>query len=142
MTSAPPDWHKLRDILANAHTIAVVGFTDKTDQPNHTIPAYLQAAGYRIIPVNPRLTEALGEKAYASLSDIPEAVDVVQIFRPSEAVPPYVEEAIAKGAKVVWMQPGISNAEAAARAEAAGLQVVMDRCPKIEIPRLRVPPVG
>ena len=128
MTSAPPDWRKLRDILANTQTIAVVGFTDKTDRPNHTIPAYLQSAGYRIIPVNPKLTEALGEKAYASVSEIPETVDVVQIFRPSEAVPPYVEEAIAKGAKVVWMQPGISNAEAAARAEAAGLQVVMDTC--------------
>ena len=128
MTSAPPDWRKLRDILVNTHTIAVVGITDKPDQPNHTIPAYLQAVGYRIIPVNPNLTEALGEKAYASVSDIPEAVDVVQIFRRSEAVPPFVEQAIAKGAKVVWMQPGIFHAEAGQRAEAAGLQVVMDTC--------------
>ena len=123
-----PTWQQLRDILLNTKTIAVVGFTDKLDRPNHSIPAYLQSAGYRIIPVNPNLAEGLGEKAYANVRDIPEAVDVVQIFRPSEAVPPIVEDAIAKGAKVVWMQPGIVNEAAAARAEAAGLLVVMDLC--------------
>jgi uncharacterized protein len=128
MTAPEPDWEQIYHILRDARTIAVVGFTDKTDRPNHTIPAYLQSVGYRIIPVNPRLTEALGETTYASVSDIPEAVDVVQIFRPSEAVPPIVEEAVAKGVKVVWMQPGIVHPEAAARAEAAGLQVVMDLC--------------
>ena len=128
MTSAPPTWQQLRDILVNARTVAVVGFTDKPDRPNHTVPAYLQSVGYRIIPVNPKLDEALGEKAYASLRDVPGPIDVVQIFRPSEAVPPIVEDAIAKGARVVWMQPGIVNVEAAVRAEAAGLQVVMDMC--------------
>ncbi len=124
----PPTWQTLRDILANAKTVAVVGFTDKPDRPNHTVPAYLQSQGYDIIPVNPRLSEGLGHPAYANVRDIPEAVDVVQIFRPAEDVPPIVEDAIANGARVVWMQLGISNEAAAQRAEAAGLQVVMDRC--------------
>ena len=114
--------------MVNNHRVDVVGFTDKPDRPNHTIPAYLQSVGYRIIPVNPNLAQALVEKAYASVRDIPDPVEVVQIFRPSEAVPPIVEDAIAKGARVVWMQPGSVHAEAAARAEAAGLQVVMDIC--------------
>ncbi len=124
----PPTWQALRDILANAKTVAVVGVTDKPDRPNHTVPAYLQAQGYHIIPVNPRLSEGLGHTAYASVRDLPEAVDVVQIFRPAEDVPPIVEDAIANGARVVWMQPGILNEAAAQRAEAAGLRVVMDRC--------------
>jgi len=115
----------------------VVGLSDKPDRPNHTDPAYLQQQGYRIIPVNPNLTQALGEKAYASLRDIPEPVDMVQIFRPSEAVPPIVEDAIANGAKVIWMQLGIINEAAAARAEAAGLQVVMDTCMGATHRRLR-----
>jgi uncharacterized protein len=123
-----PTWEQLRQILATGKTIAVVGLSNKPDRPNHTVPAYLQQQGYRVIPVNPNLTEALGERAYASLRDIPEPVDVVEIFRPSEAVPPIVEDAIAVGAKVVWMQLGIVNEQAAARAEAAGLQVVMDTC--------------
>ena len=119
---------QLRQILTTSKTIAVVGLSDKPDRPSHTVPAYLQQQGYRIIPVNPKLTEALGEKAYASVRDIPEPIDVVQVFRRAEDVPPIVEDAIAKGAKVVWMQLGIVNEEAAARAEAAGLQVVMDTC--------------
>lgn len=123
-----PGLDEMRDILASARTIAVVGLSDKPDRPSHTIPAYLQEQGYRIIPVNPNLTEALGEKAYASVRDIPEPVDVVDIFRPPEAVPPIVEDAIANGAKVVWMQLGIVNEAAAARAEEAGLRVVMDAC--------------
>jgi predicted CoA-binding protein len=119
---------ELRQILTATKTIAVVGLSDKPDRPSHTIPAYLQEQGYRIIPVNPKIAEALGEKAYASLRDIPEPVDVVEIFRKAEDVPPIVEDAIAIGAKVVWMQLGIINQEAAARAEAAGLIVVMDTC--------------
>jgi predicted CoA-binding protein len=119
---------ELRQILTATKTIAVVGLSDKPDRPSHTIPAYLQEQGYHIIPVNPRLSEALGEKAYPSLRDVPVAVDVVEIFRRAEDVPPLVEEAIAIGAKVVWMQLGIVNEEAAARAEAAGLTVVMDTC--------------
>jgi predicted CoA-binding protein len=123
-----PTLQALGQILKATKTIATVGLTDKTDRPGYTIPAYLQKQGYRIIPVNPNLKEALGEKAYASLRDIPEPVDVVQIFRVSEAVPPIVEDAIATGAKVVWMQLGIRNDAAAARARAAGLTVVMDTC--------------
>ena len=123
-----PNWAALRDILRDARTVAVVGFTDTPNKPNHTIPAYLQTQGYRILPVNPKLTEGLGEKAYASVRDIPEAVDVVQIFRPSEAVPSIVEDALANGARVIWMQTGIVNEAAAQLAEAAGLRVVMDTC--------------
>ncbi len=121
---------EMREILKASKTIAVVGLSDKPDRPSHAIPLYLQQQGYRIIPVNPNLSEALGEKAYASLRDIPQSieVDVVDIFRRAEDVPPIVEDAIAKGAKVVWMQLGISNEEAAVRAKAAGLKVVMDAC--------------
>jgi predicted CoA-binding protein len=124
----PKTLEDLRQILAATQTIAVVGLSDKPDRPGHSIPAYLQAQGYRIIPVNPRLSEALGEKAYASLREVPVPVDVVDIFRRAEDVPPVVEDAIAIGAKVVWMQLGIINEEAASQAEAAGLIVVMDTC--------------
>ncbi len=119
---------ELRQILASSKTIAVVGLSAKPDRPSYTVPAYLQQQGYRIIPVNPNLSEALGEKAYPSLRDVPVPVDVVEIFRRAEDVPPIVEDAIAIGAKVVWMQLGVVNQEAAARAEAAGLTVVMDTC--------------
>src|SRR5256714_15364174 len=98
-TYKQPTWEELRDILATSKTIAVVGLSDKPERPGHSVPAYLQEQGYKIIPVNPNLTEALGEKAYASVRDIPEPVDVVEIFRASEAVPPIVEDAIAKGGK-------------------------------------------
>jgi uncharacterized protein len=119
---------KLKDILSTSKTIAVVGLSNKPNRPAQTVPAYLQQQGYRIIPVNPTLNEALGEKVYAGLRDIPEPVDVVEIFRRPEDVPEVVEDAIAIGAKVVWMQSGIVNEAAAARAQAAGLQVVMDAC--------------
>jgi predicted CoA-binding protein len=119
---------ELRQILATAKTIAVVGLSDKPDRPSYGIAAYLQEVGYRIIPVNPTISEVLGEKAYPSLRDIPEAVDIVDIFRRAEFVPPVIDDAIAIGAKVVWMQLGIVNEEAALRAEAAGLTVVMDTC--------------
>lgn len=120
--------NELREILATGKTIAVVGLSDRPDRPSHEVASYLQAEGYRIIPVNPTITEALGEKAYASLRDVPEPVDIVQIFRRPADVPPVVEDAIAIGAKVVWMQLGISHEEAAARARTAGLRVVMNRC--------------
>ncbi len=124
----PVTWEDVERILTTSKTLAVVGLSDNPDRDSHQIAGYLQQAGYRIIPVNPRIVEALGEKAYPSLRDIPERVDVVQIFRRSQDVPPIVDEAIAVGAKVVWMQSGIVHEEAAARAEAAGLTVVMDAC--------------
>jgi len=121
-------WDDLRRILSTAKTIAVVGLSDKPDRESHAIAAYLQGAGYRIIPVNPNISETLGEKAYKSLRDVPRHVDVVQIFRRPEEVPAIVDDAMAVGAQVVWMQPGTENEDAAARAEAAGLTVVVGAC--------------
>jgi predicted CoA-binding protein len=118
----------MRSILLTSRTIAVVGMSTRPDRPAHSVPAYLQQQGYRIIPVNPQLRQALGEQAYPSLLEIPDPVDIVQVFRRSEDVPPVVEQAIAIGAKVVWMQQGIAHEEAAARARQAGLQVVMNTC--------------
>lgn len=118
----------LQHILTTSRTIAVVGLSPNPDRPSHSIAAYLQGQGYRIIPVNPNAAEVLGERSYPTLRTVPERVDVVQIFRKPEDVPPIVEEAIAIGAKAVWMQPDIIHDEAAARARAAGLRVVMDRC--------------
>jgi predicted CoA-binding protein len=119
---------EIRAILKEARTIAVVGLSDRPDRASHHVAAYLQEHGYRIIPVNPNVTEVLGEKAYASLRDLPGPVDVVDVFRRPEHVPELVEEAIALGAKVLWLQEGVVNVPAAARAKAAGLKVVMDRC--------------
>ncbi len=121
-------WETVGDILKTAKTVAVVGLSNKPDRPSHEIASYLQEVGYRIIPVNPTIQEALGEKAYRSLRDIPEHVDVVQIFRRPEEVPAIVEDAIAIGATAVWMQPGAENEDAAARAEAAGLKAVVGAC--------------
>ncbi len=128
----------LRDILRRVRTIAMVGSSTNWNRPSYFAMKYLQTKGYRVIPVNPTAAgeTILGEKVYASLKDIPEKVDMVDIFRKSEAVGPIVAEAIEIGAKVVWMQLGVRNDEAAAQAEAAGLQVVMNRCPKIEYGRL------
>jgi len=122
----------IEKVLRTAKTIATVGLSSDPDKASHKIPAYLQAQGYRVIPVNPRLEEALGEKAYGSLSEIEEPLDVVQIFRPSAEVGPIVDEAIAAGAKVIWMQLGIADEQAAARARAAGLDVVMNQCMKVQ----------
>ncbi|MBI2248050.1 MAG: CoA-binding protein [Armatimonadetes bacterium] len=119
---------QVRDIFTTSKTIAVVGLSNKPDRPSNEIASYLKEQGYRIIPVNPTITEALGEKAYPSLKEIPERVDVVQIFRRPEEVPAVVDDAIAIGAKVVWMQPGAENEEAAAKAEAAGLKAVVGAC--------------
>ena len=123
-------------ILKSYHTIAVVGLSPEPDRASHQVAAYLQSHGYRIIPVNPQCREVLGETCYASLKDIPEPVEVVDIFRKAEAIPALVEEAMAVGARVIWMQLGLESAEAAAKARAAGLQVVMNRCMKIEHAKL------
>jgi predicted CoA-binding protein/signal transduction histidine kinase len=119
---------ELKRILTSAQTIAVVGLSSNPDRPGYTVPAYLQSKGYRIIPVNPNLDEALGEKAYPHLLAVPDPVDVVQIFRPSQEVMPIVEHAIRKGVPVVWMQEGVVNEEAAILARNAGLDVVMNTC--------------
>jgi len=125
-----------KTILEQVKVIAVVGLSRRESRPGYYVPAYMHAAGYRIIPVNPYLEEALGEKAYPDLLSIPDPVDMVVIFRRSEDVPPVVDEAIEIGANVVWMQLGIINEEAAAKAEAAGLQVVMNSCIQIDHQRL------
>jgi predicted CoA-binding protein len=129
---------EIKDTLRNFTTIAVVGISAKEDRPSYVVASYLTSKGYRIIPVRPDGDEILGEKVYRSLSDIPKEikVDVVDIFRRSEDVPPVVEEAIQRGAKVVWMQEGVIHKEAGEKAEKAGLKVVMDRCIKKEHQRL------
>ena len=118
----------IKKILKESKTIAVVGLSPDPARASHGVARYLQAQGYRIIPVNPFVEEVLGEKSYPDLASIPEEVDVVDIFRRSKHVPAIVEAAIAKGARAVWMQEGIVHQEAAARAREAGLMVVMDRC--------------
>ncbi len=122
----------LQRIFAASRTIAVVGLSPKTNRPSNQVALYLQQAGFRIIPVNPGQTEILGEPCYPDLQSIPEPVDVVDIFRRSEQVEPVVRDAIAISAKVIWMQQGIVNVEAAAIAEQAGLTVIMDRCMKVD----------
>ena len=128
----------LRDILTSVRTIAIVGASPRRERPSHGVMAYLQRRGYRAIPVNPNAvgTTINGETVYAKLADVPEPIDMVDVFRRSEMAGVVVDEAIAAGAKVVWMQLGVRDDDAAARAEAHGLQVVMNRCPAIEIPRL------
>ena len=118
----------MRDILLSTKTIASVGLSSNTEKESYWIVSYLKDQGYHIIPVNPTATEILGEKAYPDLESVPEKIDVVQVFRKSEDVPPIVDDAIKVGAKVVWMQEGIVNQEAAQKAREAGLQVVMDAC--------------
>jgi predicted CoA-binding protein len=120
-------------ILSEAKTVAVVGISDKPERPSNTVARYLQGRGYRIIPVNPLLTEVLGEKAYKSLSDIPAKVDLVDVFRKSEDVPPIAEEAIRIGARFFWMQEGVVSENARDRLERAGIPVVMDLCIKKEL---------
>jgi predicted CoA-binding protein len=127
---------QIRDILKRARTIAMVGASDKPERDSYQVMAYLIANGYRVIPVNPTVEAIQGERSYPSLTAIPERVDVVDIFRSSDAVPPIVDEAIAIGAPVVWMQLGILNEGAAQRARAAGLDVIMDHCMRAEHRRL------
>ena len=115
-------------ILRSARTVAVVGLSPDPSRPSHGVASYLKRQGYRIIPVNPNATEVLGEKSYPDLRSVPVPIDVVDVFRRSEHVPEVVEQAIAVGAKAVWMQEGVIHPQAAQRARQAGLRVVMDRC--------------
>lgn len=119
-------------ILNEYKNVAVVGLSEQASKPSHGLASYLKSAGYNIIPVNPNHEEIMGLKCYANLYDITEPVDIVNIFRPAQDVPPVVEAAIAIKAKVVWMQTGVINEQAAAKALEAGLQVVMDLCMKVE----------
>ena len=134
----------IRDLLENARTIAMVGASGRPERPSYGVMAMLQRHGYRVIPVNPQITgeHVHGEFVFRELSQIGVPIDIVDIFRQPQAAGEAVDQAIATGAKAVWMQLGVINHDAAARAEAAGLKVVMDRCPAIEIPRLGVSPIA
>ncbi len=130
--STQPGADTILELLKKYKTLAVVGLSSNPMRPSHAVTEYMQSAGYRIIPVNPNETEVLGEKSYARLEDVPEKIEIVNVFRRTEEVPPVVESAIRVGVKVVWMQLGIENEEAAAKARAAGLVVVEDACILVE----------
>ena len=127
---------QIRHILETAVTVAIVGLSDKPDRDSYRVAEYLQDHGYHIVPVNPTVESVLGQKSYARVTDIPGQIDIVDVFRKPDAAPPVVAEAIEARARVVWLQPGVVNQEAAETAEAAGLQIVMDRCIKMEHQRL------
>jgi len=127
-----PTTDPILDLLRNAKTIAVVGLSSNSARPSNAVAAYLQSVGYRIIPVNPNESEVLGEKSYARLEEVPEPIDIVDVFRRSENVPSVADSAIATRAKALWLQLGIENAEAAAKAQGAGLTVVENACLLIE----------
>ena len=137
------DDKEIAELLTTARTIAMVGASDRPDRASYGVMKFLQGHGYRVLPVNPTITgeHVDGEYVWRELSQIGEPIDIVDIFRNSEAAGEAVDQAIAVGARAVWMQLGVVNREAAERAEAAGLMVVMNRCPKIEIARLGSPPL-
>lgn len=135
---------EIRRILGEVRTIALVGASEKSHRPSHEVMAYLQGRGYRVIPVNPRLAGStlLDETVYADLASIPDPVDMADLFLAPERTDAVIDAAIARNIPVIWLQIGVINHEGAERAEAAGTRVVMDRCPKQEIPRLGIPPVA
>jgi uncharacterized protein len=134
----PPD-QDLKQLLTSAQTIAMVGASSKPDRSSHGIMRKLQQVGYRVIPVNPNETEVLGERAYPSLTEVPDRIDIVDVFRRAEDTPGIADEAVTIGAKALWLQTGIASEDAAARARAGGLIVVMDSCIGATHSRLRVP---
>ena len=140
MAHANPSTQDLRQLLTSASTIAIVGASSNPDKPSHGIMRKLQKVGYKVIPVNPHEAEVLGERAYATLADIPEHVDIVDVFRRAEETPAIADEAVAIGARALWLQIGISNDDAAARATAGGLMAVMDACIGVTHALLQIPP--
>ncbi|MBC8131597.1 MAG: CoA-binding protein [Deltaproteobacteria bacterium] len=134
-----PTSQELKDVLMAAHTIAIVGASSNPDKPSHGVMQKLLSVGYHVIPVNPRESAVLGQRAYASLAEVPEKIDIVDVFRRAEETPSIADEAVALGAKVLWLQSGISNDDAAARAKAGGLTVVMDACLGAMHSLLRIP---
>jgi predicted CoA-binding protein len=139
MAYANPPQETLRDLLTSARTIAMVGASSNPDRPSHGIMRKLQSVGYRVIPVNPFETEVLGERAYPSLDALAEKVDIVDVFRRPEHTPAIADAAVRIGARALWLQQGISNEDAAARASAGGLAVVMDECIGVAHSILRIP---
>ncbi|MCU1381660.1 MAG: CoA-binding protein [Acidobacteria bacterium] len=139
MAHANPSDAELKQLLTDATTIAIVGASSNPDKASHGIMQKLQLAGYRVIPVNPRETEILGERSYPSLVDVPERIDIVDVFRRAEDTPGIADEAVTIGAKALWLQTGIISEDAAARAAAGGLTVVMDACIGATHSLLRVP---
>src|SRR5687768_6407879 len=138
MPHTNPSDDRLKQLLTSATTIAIVGVSSNPEKPSYGVMQRLQKAGYKVIPVNPRETEILGERSYPSLVDVPERIDIVDVFRRAEDTPPIADEAITIGAKALWLQSGIANEEAAARASAAGLTVVMNTCIGETHARLRI----
>jgi len=134
---APASADPIFDILTQYKTIAVVGLSSNPARPSYRVTEYMQSSGYQIIPVNPNETDVLGEPSYASLEEVPQKLEIVDIFRRAEEVPPVVDAAIGAGAKVIWMQQGIANEPAAEKARAAGLTVIMDACILVEHKRRR-----
>lgn len=134
-----PSDHEIKELLTDAHTIAIVGASSNPEKASYGIMQRLQRVGYHVIPVNPHETEVLGERSYASLTDVPVQIDIVDVFRRAENTPPIADEAVKIGAKVLWLQSGIASADAAARAKAGGVTVVMDACLGTLHALLRVP---
>jgi predicted CoA-binding protein len=139
MAHSNPSDQELKQLLMDATTIAMVGASSNPSKDSHGIMQKLQRSGYRVIPVNPKEDEVLGEKAYAALADVPVPIDIVDVFRRSEDTPSIADEAVAIGAKALWLQTGISNEDAASRAKAGGLIVVMDQCIGATHSLLRIP---
>jgi len=140
MAHTNPTDSEIAQLLTDATTIAMVGASSNPDKASHGIMQKLQKVGYRVIPVNPRETDILGERSYPSLIDIPERIDIVDVFRRAEDTPQIADEAVTIGAKALWLQTGITNEDAARRAEAGGLKVVMDACIGATHAMLRIPP--
>lgn len=132
----PSEDEVIRDVLQRYRTVAVVGCSTNPTKDAHTVPAFVQARGYRVIPVNPFADEILGEVAYGNVKDIPFSIDIVNVFRPSDQVGPVVDDALETDAKVIWMQQGIRNEEAARKARDAGLVVIQDRCMRVELQQM------